>query len=277
MQISEISRKQVTTLTATEPVARALFLMEEHGIRHLPVIRNRVPVGMLSDHNVLNLIGWQLEPRKRAAALSQRVEKVMRQPIITVEPTMPIDDVARRMLGRNIGAMPLVADGHLKGIVTKSDMLKCYALGTAVVAEEILEAQVSKHMHTEVLCTSPSDATLDALRTMQSNQIQHLPVVENDRLVGMLSDRDIMRGKPPGQVANRGFGRQATVTSPLHVRGIMESEVVTIPPEATLCDVAATLVDRRIGAVPVTQGQTLLGIISETDLIRVMSEQNSLN
>ncbi len=268
MNIGEIACRKVKTLNFIEPVARALFIMQEEGVRHLPVLRNRVPDGMVSDHNVLNHIGWHDEAHKHAA-VNDRVEKIMRHPIVTVSPDESIEKVAQLIVKRNIGAVPLVDDQqHLVGIATKSDFLKCFFADHDVVSTSERNQTADSIMTTELKTVDPEDATLDALHLMKSKRIQHLPVVSEGRIVGMLSDRDILRGRPKSASHVAEF---KSLGSPLHVRGLMSEGVMTLTPQATLIDVARAMIEHHIGAIPIATDGHLQGIVTESDMIKVIA------
>lgn len=107
-------------------------------------------------------------------------------------------------------------------------------------------------------------ATLaDALSLLRTRGIRHLLVVEDDRLVGIVSDRDLKR-PTPADTAELG-DRLARVT----VSEIMTRPVLTVPPRSTVEDAARLLVREKISALPVTLGDRLLGIVTETDVLRL--------
>jgi CBS domain-containing protein len=267
MNIGSIAKRKVKTINFVEPVSRAYAIMYEEGLRHLPVLRNRVPDGMVTDHNVLNHIGWQDESH-RQRAMNDRVEKIMRSPLLDADCSESIEKVAQLIVRKNIGAVPLTENGELAGIATKSDFLKCFVPGSSPLTVSEADESVDGYMTASVLTVGPDDATIDALQTMKSKRIQHLPVVRSGELVGMLSDRDILRGKPQG---GSDISRFQSLGSPLHVRGLMSDQVQVLPPTATLREAAERMLDLRIGAIPIVEDQRLLGIVSETDLLKVIA------
>jgi signal-transduction protein with cAMP-binding, CBS, and nucleotidyltransferase domain len=156
---------------------------------------------------------------------------------------------------------------RLVGIATKSDLLHCFTSADSPLVIEQTDSAVSDYMVTDVLQVAPEDATADALHTMKIKRIQHLPVTQNGQLVGMLSDRDILRGAPK----NPAFGSSTSLARLLMVRGLMSSEVVTLKPTDTLREAARLMLKHRISALPVCHNANLLGLISETDLLKVIA------
>lgn len=114
-------------------------------------------------------------------------------------------------------------------------------------------------MTTEMVTIEPTTSIDEARHQMQLSDIRHLPVVTGDgRLVGILSDRDILRA-----VGASGHG--AT-----HVSKIMTQDVLTVVADAPACEATALLLDHKVGGLPVVDsGHKLVGLVTETDFLRV--------
>jgi acetoin utilization protein AcuB len=107
-----------------------------------------------------------------------------------------------------------------------------------------------------------------AAALMRSRQIRHLPVIDmRGHLVGMLSDRDLPSVAGPG-AAGRADDARLRVTVAL----VMTRPPVTIEPDADLRTAASLMQERRIGALPVLDGDRLVGIVTECDVLRAFTE-----
>lgn len=275
MPLSELATKKVATLTATEPIARALAIMQEKGIQHLPVVQARVPVGMVTDHDILHYVGWLQKREQRATAPSKRVDTIMVKPLKTLSIDDPVERAAHLMLNRRIGAVPLLCDqGRIAGIVTESDFLKFFTQDNDGINSTVRSAPIAETMSSQVYSVAPGDPTLHAVRLMSQNRVRHLPVVENDRLVGILTDRDILSGKSEASSRPK-FGRPTASMSPLHVRGIMTNSVVTLQKTDTLQQAALVMIERNVGALPITEDGRLIGILTESDFLGVFVDQTN--
>jgi acetoin utilization protein AcuB len=126
-------------------------------------------------------------------------------------------------------------------------------------------------MRRSPITVAGSDTLDQAMKTLETWRIRHLPVVEGDRLVGIVSDRDLKKAAPsPFDLeAAEEFVR---LTSGVTVSEVMTREVVTISPYTPIEDAAALMGEKRIGALPVVQEGRLVGIITETDVLGVMTE-----
>jgi acetoin utilization protein AcuB len=126
-------------------------------------------------------------------------------------------------------------------------------------------------MRRSLITVSPSDTLHHAMKTLESWRIRHLPVVEGDRIVGIISDRDVKRAAP-SPFDQTGASEFVRVTAGLSVKEVMARDVVTISQFAPIEEAAALMLQRRIGALPVAANGRLVGIITETDVLGTMTE-----
>ena len=119
-----------------------------------------------------------------------------------------------------------------------------------------------------VMTASPRTIDIDALvreaqDLMIDYEIRHLPVTEADRLVGILSDRDIAfaSNSTAGELGDR-----------LRVRDVCSLEVYRVPSDAALDAVLDEMAERRIGSVVVTEGERIAGLFTATDACRCFAE-----
>jgi acetoin utilization protein AcuB len=136
---------------------------------------------------------------------------------------------------------------------------------------------VADLMTRSLITVRPNDSVEVAVQLLRQRGIRHLLVLKNTRLVGIISDRDIKRALDPERTHKKllGIGGLYFLLEPILVREIMTTDVVTIRPEATAQEAAAILVEERFGALPVVKGNELIGIITETDLLRYFAKQGS--
>ena len=118
------------------------------------------------------------------------------------------------------------------------------------------------------LATLKPDDTLNLANDIISlGRIRHIPVVENDKLIGIISERDLM-----GTAASRIFGlkqksKSALLKSVL-IKDIMKKHVVTVEPDTPIKDAAHLMADKKIGCVPVLSEGALVGLVTTTGVLR---------
>jgi acetoin utilization protein AcuB len=115
-------------------------------------------------------------------------------------------------------------------------------------------------MVTDLVTVSPEESSRKAYQLMRDRRFRHLPVVDRGRLVGVLSERDLRPALLSPGLA------EATV------RELMSETLTTVAPDASVEDAASLLVVKKIGCLPVVDGDRLVGIVTETDLLAVLVE-----
>jgi CBS domain-containing protein len=121
--------------------------------------------------------------------------------------------------------------------------------------------------------TVQSDALVSgAIELMRSRRIRHLPVVDHGgRLVGMVTDRDL-RQVVFDPVVQARLARTTDALRGLTVRDVMTWGAITVTPDTSVRDAARLLHENKIGALPVVDHDRLVGILTETDVLRTFRE-----
>ncbi len=125
---------------------------------------------------------------------------------------------------------------------------------------------VRNFMTSDVVSLSPDQTCHEALQELRRCKVRRAPVVLNNKLVGIVSERDLLRVLP-------GTCAQASTTAgeagmDLPVRDIMRTAVITLSPSDHLKQAASIMLKHQIGGVPVVQGGQLKGIITESDIFK---------
>ena len=125
-------------------------------------------------------------------------------------------------------------------------------------------------MRTSVVTVAPDDTSDKVFSLLTLKNIRHLPVIENGKLVGIVSDRDLKRvmGARQGWKLALKAGQLVLTVSARKVSTFMRRAPVTVVPEVDAADAAAIMVKKKIGALPVIKQGKLVGIVTETDLLR---------
>jgi CBS domain-containing protein len=138
-----------------------------------------------------------------------------------------------------------------------------------VEARRVKTVQASDVMVDRVVSVGPSDSVAAALEVLAELQVRHVPVVEDEQLVGMLSDRDL-RSLGLYQLRDLASLERLQTVGRMPVADVMSSDVQTVDPEADVREVIELMLEEKISAVPVVDPHTgtLLGIISYVDVLR---------
>jgi CBS domain-containing protein len=125
-----------------------------------------------------------------------------------------------------------------------------------------------KDIMTKEVSTLGRNDTLDIADDMMTlERIRHLPVLDEGRVVGVVSQRDLFRS---ALAAALGYGENAQkrLLRTIRVKEVMSEPPITVSPEATAKEAIRLMLERKIGCLPVVEGHTLVGIVTETDILR---------
>ena len=112
----------------------------------------------------------------------------MRSPVITMASKGNLGSAARTMVQHEIGSVVVVEGKQPVGIITERDITKQVIRGSAVLKKPV------KNVITKALVTAPPDMSIqEAFELMLMNKIRRLPVLENNKLVGIVTEKDLMR------------------------------------------------------------------------------------
>ena len=132
--------------------------------------------------------------------------------------------------------------------------------------EKIDGIKVAEWMSEGVLAVEINDAISVARQLIAKHRINQLPVLENERLVGIVTDRDIRDAYPTSLMI--GHTKEIDKFAESHtVEEVMTHDVFTVEPETPLASAVALLRHHRIGSLPVLKGGQLIGIITRSDIL----------
>ena len=135
--------------------------------------------------------------------------------------------------------------------------------------------KVSQWMTKEVLAVEDYDSLGIARRIMAKHRINQLPVVADDKLVGIVTDRDIRDAYPTSILIDHAKNIDRFAES-YTVEEVMSFNVMTVQPETPLLTAVKLLRRHRIGSLPVTKKGKLVGIITRSDVLEFILRGKSL-
>ncbi len=127
---------------------------------------------------------------------------------------------------------------------------------------------VEEIMNRKVITITPEDTVHTASGKIKEHRIRHLPVVDGEHLVGIISDRDLKGATPSVLLECKDIERLKNIK----VKEIMTEQVLTAHPLDGVDEAARLMYEHRIGCLPVVRGNKLIAIITETDILRTLVE-----
>lgn len=130
-----------------------------------------------------------------------------------------------------------------------------------------------RDLMTEDVATLTSGDNLASLYDiMDGKHIRHVPVVDDDQLlVGIVSDRDLLRGAL-GEEASLPLSVRRQMLQQIKVEEVMNTEPQTVDPEQNIREAGEVMMEYKVSCLPVVDGDRLVGIITESDFVRHVTE-----
>lgn len=151
------------------------------------------------------------------------------------------------------------------------DMHKCPQCGTrlpAGIPAWLRQLTVKQVMTADPVTLGPEDTLMRAVEVMRQKGIRRIPIVVADTLVGLLAEGDLKRAQPSALSDSQDEFNRVMEGTP--VSRIMIQGPITVTEDALLADAAQTLHNTKFGALPVVRDGRLVGILTDTDILRCL-------
>jgi acetoin utilization protein AcuB len=130
---------------------------------------------------------------------------------------------------------------------------------------------VGDRMSKPVITVPPDMPINEALNLMRKEHIRRAPVVQNGKLIGIISDEDLLNASP-SQATSLSVWELNYLLSRITIKDVMTKKVVTVQENTAIEEAARVMADNKIGGLPVMRDDTVVGMITETDLFKVFLE-----
>lgn len=130
-------------------------------------------------------------------------------------------------------------------------------------------SSVANWMSTPPILVEPTITLAEAERIMEQRHVRRLPVVEHERLIGIITWGDLRAAQPSAATTLSVYEWRALLERAT-VAGCMTRDPITIPPDATVLAAARLMLDHKIGGLPVVAAGRVVGMITESDLFRLL-------
>jgi CBS domain-containing protein len=149
MKVRELMTEDVVSVRPEASLRDAAVLLTEHRVSGLPVvIGGGEVIGVLSEADIVakasggtshgGLLSWLFAPEIEGEKVAARtVSEAMSSPALTISPTRPVHEAARRMISEGVNRLPVVEDGKLVGILTRADIVRAFTRDDSELATEI--------------------------------------------------------------------------------------------------------------------------------------------
>lgn len=286
MNIMNYATREVVTVPPDATIDKAISLMEEFDIHHLVVAAGAHVVGMVSDRDILLSTGWMLAAERKAPAAGDhrvigptRVDQIMSRTTTTLSNSDEARDAARIFVNAKIGALPVLFETRLIGLVTEKDLLRWLAdlAYGGNVADLLLQKPVRELMRSHVISVPPRATLGDIVDTFRRYRIRHVPVAIGGELLGIVSDRDVRRALGWSSIREAQADEEGELfDGPQTASDVMQSAVRATGVDTALRTALGVMLEARIHSLPVVEAGTLLGMLTQTDFVKALAREDLL-
>ncbi|MCK4783548.1 MAG: CBS domain-containing protein, partial [Desulfobacteraceae bacterium] len=260
LEVGDVMSRDVAAVSPGSTVVSAAKIMSSNNISCLIVSKNGCLSGIVTETDML----------KKAVANGNdfnkmKVEQIMSSPVRSAARNLSVMEAGKIMEAENIRRLVVLEDEQPVGIITQSDMIRALASYT-------LSKEVSETMSSDVAIIASSENVKVTTELMASQDISCLVAVDNDTVVGIFTERDLLKRivavkRDPAQTI---------------LKDVMSSPVVTIPSDYSVLSARRLLEKTGIRRLVVMDGEILRGVITQTDILKAIratlqeEEQNYL-
>ena len=130
---------------------------------------------------------------------------------------------------------------------------------------------VGERMSRPVISVSPDASINDVLVMFKKEHIRRAPVIKDGKFVGIVSERDLLNASP-SSVTTLSVWELNYLISKVKIKDVMTRKVITVNKETPIEEAARIMADKKIGGLPVVDGDRVVGMITETDLFKIFLE-----
>ena len=266
MQIKNLMSEDLITVDKDQNLTDALKLLRKHNVSRLPVVNNKELVGIISERDIANKLGSSKYESMPASRL--HISSVMVKDVITVPQSMQLGDVAKLMLDEGIGSVPVMDDDKMVGIVSKADFV------TLAVGIAFDKVSVKEIMSKDLIAVSSTERIVHARRQMIESHVGRLPVVDDGKLVGMITSKDLMRAFIEFRKSVPEKYQKSQIKD-LLVVDIMSKIPTFVSRDMSITEISNIIMETGYNGLPVVEDDKVVGIITQTDILRLIEKLES--
>ena len=273
-EIMTLAKREVISIPPTKTIKEAAEMMIEHGFRRLPVTHpgSDKLLGIVTAMDILDFLGggskFDIIEKKHndnfLAAINDHVKEIMTRDVISISPKYSIRESVDLMTDKGIGSLPIVdKEDKLVGIVTERDF--ALALAGSLTTETVGDIMIK-----DVITTTPGTPIESCSKIMVRNNLRRIPVVEEEKLIGIVTSTDILRFFGDKEMFASMTSNSGLDVLKRKISEIIKPNILVTESSVRLGDLCELLAEKNIGGVPVVDDDQLVGIVTERDILNTI-------
>jgi CBS domain-containing protein len=281
VRLESIVKKPIT-VSPSMGILGVRDILIRHNIGRVIVQINKKPIGIITEKDVT----------RAASIFSQspiakiNTSDIMSKDLITVDTSSSIFECARLMMKNDISSIIVVGKNReLVGVVTKTDLVSVFLI------ESTASLTISKAMTKKVITVDPEDSIYLVQSVLINNKISRVVVAKNKTPIGIITYRDFVPAKTldlqrqvdPNEVREIGWNsrlnefnvNRLSYLLTFSAKDIMTTNPLVVNSNDALYTAAILMIRHGISGIPVVRGRTLVGIITKSDIVKVIADAKS--
>lgn len=257
--VKDLADKNYPSLYVDDLATKARATLRDQGLRAIPIIDDQKRlVGTISRTNVMAITS-SISPLK--------VKGIMVNPKFIASTDMTALDALREMIRSDEWIVPVTKSSQDLSYIGMLD-LSAFIRDLLRKNSPKLSYPLSKIMSTQLVTCCPEDEVDNVWRFMQEKSLTGCPVVKNRKLVGIVTQQDLLRSGASFPAFESKKGR---FKSPSKISSVMKTSIASLKPTATTQEAAELMLEKNIGRVPIVDEKTnLVGIVDREDIARLI-------
>ncbi|ABP94663.1 putative signal transduction protein with CBS domains [Metallosphaera sedula] len=241
IKVSDVMTPVIVSVTPESDMRELIEVLSRDKSGRVIVLKDGKPEGIVTTRTVVN--AYAQYGRK---IMELRVKDLMSEKLIKVNVDDNVQDVLRVLIAHDIGGVPVMDGDVIVGIFTERDLVR-------LMAKKTYSGLVDSIMSPNVFTVDKETDSLEASKLMSLHKVRRLPIMDGDKLVGIVTAADIVKSL-------------LRSVEPQNVLEIGSKDPITVKRLDTIMKAVRIMEERRIGTIPVVE-EKLVGIVTERDLL----------
>ncbi len=259
MRVKDIMNRRHPSVYADELATKVRAILRSRGLRVMPVVDERKRlIGMVSRGDLMAIT---------SSVSPIRAKGIMSTPMMVATAEMEALHAAREMIRLDQGYSPVVKSSQgysYLGVLG----LENFMMALLKSESAKLSKPLSEIMSTELVTCSPDDEVDNVWRLMRNRSFAGLPVVNRGKLVGMLTQKDLLDS---GTVFPAFESKKGRFKASSKIASVMRTPVITLKRSSAVREAAELMLEKNIGRIPIVDEKNkLVGMVDREDVVKVM-------
>lgn len=259
MRVAEVMDKNFPFVYEEELATKARAMIRTYHIRALPVVDyNKRLLGIIYRYNIMVIT---------SSVSAIRVKGLMENPKLTATLDMDAFSAAKQMIRLDEWYVPVIEtkeNRSYRGMLGLENFI-----GHLIKSDHPkLSNPLSYIMSSKIITCSPEDEVDNVWRLMQEKSFAGLPVIKKGKLVGIVTQKDLLDS---GAIMPTFESKKGRYKYPPKISTIMKTPVISLKPANTIREAARIMLDKNIGRIPITNNENeIVGIVDREDIVKAL-------